>query len=254
MSQAKSPSPSFHAPDSKPAAGRRYLAAKHGRPRLESRTGVGSETQPTMITGYAAVFYDPNDPGTEYQLYQDVYERIMPSAFNAAVQEDVVRGLTNHDSNWLLGRSDLGTLRLSIDKVGLRYEIDPPDTQAGRDTLALLARGDLDGSSFSFATYGGRRGKTVWVQETRDGRTVDVREIHDVELYDVGPVTFPAYESTTAGARGKDWPEHAREAYGDRERWQLHEAAERTAELAALSVPLDLDTMIAEGELVLLGV
>lgn len=213
------------------------------RPRVERR-GDGEDAQ-RVIVGYAAVFYRADDPGTEYQLYEDMYERIMPGAFDAAIREpDVVRALTNHDENWLLGRSDQGTLRLSVDATGLRYEIDPPDTQAGRDTVALLERGDLDGSSFGFRIWGGKRGKSVWVDEVRDGRDITVREIQDLELVDVGPVTFPAYEATAAGVRsGFD----SEEVHEDLQRWREDEEQARQAE--RLPVELELDLAIAEAEL-----
>jgi len=194
------------------AVGRLYERRDGARPRIELR-GEGDDQQ-RVIVGYAAVFYRANDPGTEYRLWQDAYERVMPGAFDDALKNDVVRGLTNHDPNWLLGRSDIGTVRLSVDKTGLRYEIDAPDTQAGRDTVALLDRGDLDGSSFGFRVYGGKRGKVAWVEETRDARTIEIRELHQVELLDVGPVTYPAYESTEAGARG-DVPAHLTEAWDE---------------------------------------
>jgi HK97 family phage prohead protease len=50
----------------------------------------------------------------------------------------------------VLGRNKSGTLRLSVDGIGLRYEIDPPDTQAARDLIESLRRGDVSGSSFAF--------------------------------------------------------------------------------------------------------
>lgn len=218
---------------------RQYTQLRAARPRLERR--ADEPDAPPVIVGYAAVFYRADEPGTEYRLYEDAYERIMPGAFDAAIRDgDLVRGLTNHDDNWLLGRSDLGTVRLSVDRVGLRYEIDPPDTQAGRDTVALLDRGDLDGSSFGFRIYGGKRGRTAWVEEARDGRQVSIREIHEVELVDVGPVTFPAYLATSAGVRSD---EAAAEARTDHARWQ----AERTRQAAERSVPdaWELDAAIA---------
>jgi len=204
---------------------------------------------PPVIIGYAAVFYRADDPGTEYRLYQDAFERVLPGAFDAALREgDVVRGLTNHEDNWLLGRSDLGTVRLSIDRVGLRYEIDPPDTQAGRDTVALLQRGDLDGSSFGFRIYGGKRGKAAWIEEIRDGRQVSVREIQECELVDVGPVTYPAYLSASAGVRSDAYADEAR---ADRDRWLARQAAEYSAE----SVPDDweMDAAIAGADLLRIG-
>lgn len=222
---------------------RRNIRSDATRPRIERR-GEG-DAAARVIVGYAAVFFREDDPGTEYWLWDDTVERIMPGAFDAAVREaDVVRGLTNHDSNWLLGRSDVGTVRLSVDAVGLKYEIDPPDTQAGRDTVALLERGDLDGSSFGFRIFGGKRGKTVWAEVTRDSKTLYIREIHDCELVDVGPVTFPAYTATAAGVRSET---DAAEARSDLRRWQADQDAEAAAQ--RLPVELELDLAIAEAEM-----
>ncbi|GAF69242.1 unnamed protein product, partial [marine sediment metagenome] len=150
-----------------------------------------------MLVGYAAVFYRKGDPATEYELWDGVVERVMPGAFDRALREkDDVRGLFNHDRTLLLGRTSSGTMRLSVDQVGLKYAIDVPDTQAGRDVIIVAERGDLSGSSFSFLPDDS--GGVLW-REEEDG---DIRELHSVKLYDVGPVTFPAYEGTTAGVRG----------------------------------------------------
>src|SRR5262245_34067181 len=103
-----------------------------------------------VIRGYAAVFHRDGDAGTEYQLEAGIYEGISPTAFRESLQKDAVLALFNHDTNNLLGKTKAGTLRLSVDQRGLRYEILVPDTTAGRDVAASLARGDLDGSSFGF--------------------------------------------------------------------------------------------------------
>ncbi len=64
---------------------------------------------------------------------------------------DDVRGLFNHDPNFILGRSAAGTLSLSVDERGLRYDITAPDTQTIRDlVLAPMMRGDINQSSFAF--------------------------------------------------------------------------------------------------------
>jgi HK97 family phage prohead protease len=161
-------------------------------------TVTRADDQPTRIGGYGAVFYREDDPGTQYQLWSDVYERIAPGAFDRALQEDRVRSLFNHDPNWVLGSTDSQTLELDVDAVGLRYTVTPPDSQAVRDlVLQPIARGDVTGSSFMFVPR-----KTAWIEEEIDGRTIDVRELQDVELWEVGPVTFPAYESSTTGLRG----------------------------------------------------
>lgn len=153
---------------------------------------------PTKIAGYGAVFYRIGDPGTEYELWTDTYERILPGAFGDVSKLDV-RSLFNHDPNWVLGRtkSTPATLVLSVDSVGLQYATLPPDTQSVRDqVLGPLERGDVDGSSFMFWTK-----RASWTREVRDGRDIEVRLLEEVELVEVGPVTFPAYEGTTSGLR-----------------------------------------------------
>lgn len=164
-----------------------------------------------MIVGYAAVFYDPADPGTAFRLWDDVEERIMPGAFDKAIAGDDVRALFNHCADFVLGRSKAGTLRLSADAKGLRYEIDPPDTQAARDVLAMLRRGDISGSSFGFR----ERSRTL-----RESPGLYVIELNDVELFDVGPVTYPAYPATAAAARSADL---AREADAVRRAVRAHD-------------------------------
>jgi len=146
--------------------------------------------QPPRIVGYAAVYYDGTER-TQYELWDGAVERIMPGAFDAALATDV-RGLFNHDPNLILGRTSAGTMGLTADSRGLRYSIDAPDSPNGENVRAAVERGDVTGSSFSFIVNDVR-----WLKE----ESLQVREILGVELFDVGPVTFPAYSATTAGVR-----------------------------------------------------
>ncbi|MBE3118848.1 MAG: HK97 family phage prohead protease [Candidatus Atribacteria bacterium] len=148
-----------------------------------------------VITGYAATFYD-GTPNTEFRLWDGAVERIMPGAFdNALARPDDVRALFNHSANHVLGRVAAGTMRLAVDATGLRYEIDMPDTTVGHDTMASVKRRDITGSSFKF---------TVDDEEWRREGAGEIRELRDVQLFDIGPVTYPAYESTSAAARSGD--------------------------------------------------
>lgn len=159
---------------------------------------------PKLITGYGAVFYNAKDPGTEYQIWTDYYERIMPGAFDRALREDDVRSMFNHDSNQLLGRrafKTTDTLTISVDSFGLRYEV--PVDLADPTHLSLVPKlrsGKVDGASFMFEVT-----DRVWREETRgEGdakRTVTILEITGVRLWELGPVVFPAYESATSDAR-----------------------------------------------------
>lgn len=152
----------------------------------------------TVIEGYAAVFYQPGNSDTEFELRKRprMVERVANTAFDRLLGETHdVRGLFNHDPNHLLGRTTAGTMTLSKDERGLRYAITlDTEQESHRDLRRRVQRGDLTGSSFGFNIR-----KDHW--ERSDG--LDVRNILDVELFDVGPVTFPAYAATTAAARSE---------------------------------------------------
>jgi len=174
------------------------------------------------ITGYGAVFYNADDEGTQFQLWEDAYERILPGAFDRAIAEDDVRSLFNHDVNIVLGRNTSGTLALSVDEVGLRYEITAPDTQLVRDqVVAPIERGDVSGSSFMFVPI-----RANWTDEdSEDGRSVEIREVREVELWEVGPVVFPAYDASTSSLRQTD----IAEARSERDEWRTAMRREREA-------------------------
>lgn len=173
---------------------RRYVTRAAKPIRVQER----SDGAAPLITGYASVFYREGDRSTEYELGPGLVERIAPAAFDRAVKDDDVRALFNHDEGVVLGRTSAGTLRLVVDEVGLRYDIDPPDTTAARDLIASLRRGDVSGSSFSFVDADPELNLT---QEDRDGRRVQVVTRKNLRLFDVGPVTFPAYTGAAAHLR-----------------------------------------------------
>ncbi len=158
--------------------------------RVTSTGGpIALDAESRTLVGYGAVFGKPS------QDLGGFTEVIEPEAFNRTLGHggDVLC-CVNHDPNQLLGRSMSGTLKLSVDDVGVRYEVQVPDTSVGRDALAMAERGDLFGSSFSFAVKAsGERWENV------DGR--NVRYLTEVALYELGPVVSPAYLDTTVAAR-----------------------------------------------------
>jgi uncharacterized protein len=140
-----------------------------------------------VLTGYAAVYNRLSLPLREGgSAFREV---IRPGAFDRILtrqrgKQDVV-ALLNHDSNMILGRTSSGTLELSSDDKGLRYTVTPPDTQVGRDTLELVRRRDLRGSSFAFAVD--EKGQH-WTSDEQGS----LREIRDVSmLADVSVVLTP---------------------------------------------------------------
>ena len=152
---------------------------------VESRSEEdGNERE--YIVGYAAKF------GVNSLDLGDFIERIDPGAFGIVSERRgrkkslETRALWNHDANFPLARYP-GTLRMTVDEVGLRYEFPVPDTTYGRDIASNIRALIVRGSSFSFTVPSGG---DSWAVE--DGRSI--RTIQRIDtLLDVGPVTFPAY-------------------------------------------------------------
>lgn len=136
------------------------------------------------LEGYAATFGTPASIGGRFT------ETIAPGAFSGSIRsKGDILALVDHDPGRVLARTRSGTLRLSEDARGLAFDLDVPDTQAGRDVLALAERNDLGGMSFGFTA----------LDERRDG---DLRELRAVELHEVSIVlAWPAYDGTVVQAR-----------------------------------------------------
>lgn len=157
------------------------------------QTRMDDEQGSPVLEGYGAVFYKEGDPGTEFKLWDGVVERLMPTAFDGLTDQDV-RACFNHNMDQLLGRTAAGTLRLSVDETGLKYEVDiNPDDPMAMGVHARVKRGDVDGSSFWFYIESETR------KEEEGGQVV--YEINKVRLVEVGPVSMPAYAGTSAEAR-----------------------------------------------------
>jgi len=157
----------------------------------QSEFRVSAENEPAKISGYGAVF---NSQSEDLGYFTELREEIDPHAFDSVMSTNPdVRGLFNHDPNFVLGRTRAGTLRLSVDARGLAYEIDPPDTQAARDLMTSMRRGDITGSSFAFIA------KRDQYTDNPDG-SITRRILEFQELLDVSPVTYPAFPATSSQA------------------------------------------------------
>lgn len=148
---------------------------------------VDQETDaPPKIIGHAALFDSLSENLGGFR------ERIASGAFAETLKTADIRALFNHDPNFVLGRNKAGTLRLKEDKTGLAIEIDPPETQTARDLIVSMKRGDINQMSFGFRTVEDRWNKV-------DGEWI--RTLLEVELFDVSPVTYPAYTQTDVAVR-----------------------------------------------------
>jgi HK97 family phage prohead protease len=150
---------------------------------------VATDDGSLKIAGYAATF---NSEATGLSTR----EVIAPGAFTRALQSnEPVFLLVNHDTDALpLASTQSGTLRLSEDSHGLRMEADlDPMNPRAQEVASVLSRGDADKMSFAFTVAPG--GET---------RSESLRTLTDLNLYEVSLVTWPAYDSTSAGMRSAE--------------------------------------------------
>lgn len=155
---------------------------------LQTRSEGDNESN--VIEGYAAVF---NSPTNIWDMFTEV---IAPGAFaDAIASNEDIRALFNHDWNNVLGRTKSGTLRLSEDNRGLKFEVDLPNTTLARDLSESLKRGDISQCSFGFIPT-----SETWDYEPE----VPVRTINSVELHEISVVSIPAYEDTEVSLRSKE--------------------------------------------------
>ena len=159
-------------------------------PGAELRVGEAESGGP-VIAGYAVLYNQRSN------LLWDFYEEIAPGAFGDSLTGDV-RALWQHDSAQVLGRTKSGTLRLWEDERGVAFELQPPETQLGRDAVASIRRGDVDQMSFGFwvAPQGER-----W-DKLEDGTAL--RTVVSGSILEVSPVTWAAYPQTTVGVRNDE--------------------------------------------------
>lgn len=151
---------------------------------------AGADNSKNTIGGYAAKFDRMS------QNLGGFVEKIDPRAFNKSSGDGWAGVLAryNHDDNMVLGTIGGNTLRLSVDDVGLVYDVDLPASRA--DVFELVQRGDVRQSSFAFIAY-----EDDWATSDQG---FPMRTLLSVRLLDVAPVNTPAYEDTTVGTRSID--------------------------------------------------
>jgi len=157
--------------------------------RMEKRADNDNKDD---IFGYAALFNSRTNIANIWE------EEVLPGAFDEVLNDDV-RALFNHDPNFILARSvnGKGTLTLALDAKGLTYSYTTPNRSFALDLQDAIESGDVTQSSFGFSISEQR-----WVYRDED---LPLRQIIKVKrLYDVSPVTYPAYNDTEVAKRSFD--------------------------------------------------
>jgi HK97 family phage prohead protease len=172
-------------------AERRFFSSEVRTLRNEEES---TDFSPAIIEGYAAKF----DSTTVIGYYYQFGEKIRKGAFDEVLNDDV-RCLFNHNPNYVLARCNegKGTLTLSVDEIGLKYSYETPDRQYARDLQNAIELGDISQSSFAFDVE-----EETWTEI--DGQMTQREIIKFKRLYDVAPVTYPAYADTEVAKRSLD--------------------------------------------------
>lgn len=145
------------------------------------------------IVGYALLF------NTRSVQLGDFVETIAPTALNQDIinRSDILCLLDHNIQKGVLARSrnGQGSLTLTLDEKGLKYEFDAPETTLGDELLEGVRRGDIANSSFSFVVA-----RDNW-EQLPDGTYLRII-LEFAELFDVSPVYKPAYNETSVDCRG----------------------------------------------------
>lgn len=150
------------------------------------------------MEGYAATF---NTPTRIAAVGGDFDETILPGAFKRSLAKRMPVLQFDHGKDPRIGTVPIGQIdALDEDSKGLHVRArlyDHPDIERVRQAIA---GGSITGMSFRF---GVPKGGDTWVPvDMRDkGAERELREIRDADVHELGPVVFPAYDTTSVSVR-----------------------------------------------------
>lgn len=159
------------------------------RELLSSDIEVRSDENSRTIQGYAVKWGKKS-----HKIANRFVEQFQKGAFSETLANDEQRALWSHDNAKVLGRTKNNTLRLSEDDIGLRFELDLPNTTLGNDALESVKRGDIDGVSFGFRAL-----EQDWENRSRNDI---LRNVKKANLFEISLVGVPAYEDSEVSLRG----------------------------------------------------
>ena len=183
------------------------------------------------VEGYAVVFESQSED-------LGFFETIDRGAITQElVDNSDVFALLNHDDEKVLARSKngVGSLKLTVDERGLKYEFDAAETQLGNDLLEYLKRGEINTSSFAFALDYNDPEAETWTRKNG----ANYRTIHKIAyLHDVSPVWNAAYSATSVSQRSldkiKELEEQEKRENEERDRQILESLDAKLAQIEAI--------------------
>jgi uncharacterized protein len=162
------------------------------------------------VAGYVVKFNKRS-----HLILGEFYEKVRRGAFAKSLRENTIKALWNHRSDYVLGSTKNGTLRLEEDDTGLRFELDLPNNTWGNDVYESIQRGDTDGVSFGFVVR-----NDMW--EYIKDEDVYERTLLDVDLIEISPTPFPAYPDSEVGKRSMEGLPDTKEERAKRKEQEIH--------------------------------
>lgn len=159
------------------------------------------------LEGYAAVFNTP----TKIQEFAGRFtEEIAPGAFAKTLSERKPVLQFDHGRDVRTGSVPIGKiLEAKEDERGLYIKARMFDNATVEPIRQAIEGGAIDGMSFRFRVNRdswrdqetGRELRGADLEDALASDQMPARTIQEVELYEAGPVVFPAYEATSVGVR-----------------------------------------------------
>lgn len=145
-----------------------------------------------MITGYAMVWNTLSSDRGGYKV------KLLPNSGKPAADGPVM-ALCNHNYDQILGRMDKGTLSLTFDDHGVKCEVQPPETSYGRDMVAAIEHGNVDGMSFGMLYDGAE-----YTESNSEANGGYIREFSKFFFDEVTFTGIPAFVDTSAAVKDED--------------------------------------------------
>lgn len=160
-------------------------------PSMSLEIRKDNEKDVMAVKGYVVKFNERS-----CLLYDEWYERVAKGAFAKSLEQNTIKALWNHNSDIVLGSTKSRTLKLEEDDIGLRFDLELPNSSQAKDIYESIKRGDVDGVSFGFYI---RDNGDKW--EYLKDEDVYERTLLDIDLIEISPTPFPAYPTSEVGKR-----------------------------------------------------
>lgn len=174
---------------------------------------IESESERPRISGYGSVF------GERSNRIGFFYEYFDARSMDSTDMDEAV-SLFNHNSLYVLGSKRGNTLTITLNERGAIYNVEFPETQLIREAVAVpISRGDVRGSSLIFEADK----KDIHWERSSDG--IITRYVKKVsKVWEMGPVTFPAYPQTSTEVHKRSFDEFIQEVQKRETHWRYNNA------------------------------